>query len=88
MENASVLLPPAYLVRIAGYKLAWENVPGENTFSCAMAMENQCQFKKMMIFSSWERIPYGECHEMYRFAQRQTGMSWSEMWEQFMERTQ
>ena len=30
VENASVLLPPAYLVRIAGYKLAWEYVPGEN----------------------------------------------------------
>ena len=28
VENASVLLPPAYLVRIAGYKLAWEYVPG------------------------------------------------------------
>ena len=28
VENASVLLPPAYLVRIAGYKLAWENIPG------------------------------------------------------------
>ena len=32
VENASVLLPPAYLVRIAGYKLAWENVPGGEYF--------------------------------------------------------
>ena len=28
VENASVPPPPAYLVRIAGYKVAWENVPG------------------------------------------------------------
>ena len=32
VENASVLLPPAYLVRIAGYKLAWGNVPGGEYF--------------------------------------------------------
>ena len=32
VENASVLLPPAYLVRIAGYKLAWEYVPGGEYF--------------------------------------------------------
>ena len=51
VENASVLLPPAYLVRIAGYKLAWENVPGESISSCGMVMENQSQCRKMMIFS-------------------------------------
>ena len=32
VENASALLPPAYLVRIAGYKLVWGNVPGGEYF--------------------------------------------------------
>ena len=32
VENAAVLLPPAYLVSIAGYKLAWENIPGGEYF--------------------------------------------------------
>ena len=32
VEYASVLLPPAYLVWIAGYKLSWENIPGGEYF--------------------------------------------------------
>ena len=32
VQNAAVLLPPAYLVRIAGYRLSWANQSGGEIF--------------------------------------------------------
>ena len=83
VENASVLLPPAYLVRIAGYKLAWENVPGGEYFKLRdgygepVAVQEDDDLLFLGKNTLW-RVG----HEMYRFAHRQTGMTWSEIWEQ------
>ena len=80
MENASVLLPPAYLVRIAGYKLAWENVPGGEYFQLrdgygeSVAVQEDDDLLFLGKNTLW-RVG----HDMYRFAQRQTGMTWSEI---------
>ena len=41
VENASVLLPPAYLVRIAGYKLVWENAK----VICSFGLYPNCVWK-------------------------------------------
>ena len=83
VENASVLLPPAYLVRIAGYKLAWENVPGGEYFKLRdgygepVAVQEDDDLLFLGKNTLW-RVG----HDMYRFAHRQTGMTWSEIWEQ------
>ena len=83
VENASVLLPPAYLVRIAGYKLAWENVPGGEYFKPRdgygepVAVQEDDDLLFLGKNTLW-RVG----HDMYRFAHRQTGMTWSEIWEQ------
>ena len=83
VENASVLLPPAYLVRIAGYKLAWENVPGGEYFQLrdgygeSVAVQEDDDLLFLGKNTLW-RVG----HDMYRFAHRQTGMTWSEIWEQ------
>ena len=83
VENASVLLPPAYLVCIAGYKLAWENVPGGEYFQLRdgygepVAVQEDDDLLFLGKNALW-RVG----HDMYRFAQRQTGMTWSEIWEQ------
>ena len=73
VENASVLLPPAYLVRIAGYKLAWENVPGGEYFKLRdgygepVAVQEDDDLLFLGKNTLW-RVG----HDMYRFAQRQT----------------
>ena len=83
VENASVLLPPAYLVRIAGYKLAWENVPGGEYFKLRdgygepVAVQEDDDLLFLRKNTLW-RVG----HDMYRFAHRQTGMTWSEIWGQ------
>ena len=83
VENASVLLPPAYLVRIAGYKLAWENVPGGEYFKLRdgygepVAVQEDDDLLFLGKNTLW-RVG----HDMYRFAHRQTGMTWPEIWEQ------
>ena len=83
VENASVLLPPAYLVRIAGYRLAWENVPGGEYFKLQdgygepVAVQEDDDLLFLGKNSLW-RVG----HDMYRFAHRQTGMTWPEIWEQ------
>ena len=83
VENASVLLPPAYLVRIAGYKLAWEYVPGGEYFKLqdgygeSVAVQEDDDLLFLGKNTLW-RVG----HDMYRFAHRQTGMTWSEIWEQ------
>ena len=83
VENASVLLPPAYLVRIAGYKLAWENVPGGEYFKLrdgygeSVAVQEDDDLLFLGKNTLW-RVG----HDMYRFAHRQTGMTWPEIWEQ------
>ena len=83
VENASVLLPPAYLVRIAGYRLAWENVPGGEYFKLQdgygepVAVQEDDDLLFLGKNTLW-RVG----HDMYRFAHRQTGMTWSEIWEQ------
>ena len=83
VENASVLLPPAYLVRIAGYRLAWENVPGGEYFKLrdgygeSVAVQEDDDLLFLGKNTLW-RVG----HDMYRFAHRQTGMTWSEIWEQ------
>ena len=80
VENASVLLPPAYLVRIAGYKLAWENVPGGEYFKLRdgygepVAVQEDDDLLFLGKNTLW-RVG----HDMYRFAHRQTGMTWSEI---------
>ena len=83
VENASVLLPPAYLIRIAGYKLAWENVPGGEYFKLRdgygepVAVQEDDDLLFLGKNTLW-RVG----HDMYQFAQRQTGRTWSEIWEQ------
>ena len=83
VENASVLLPPAYLVRIAGYRLAWENVPGGEYFKLQdgygepVAVQEDDDLLFLGKNTLW-RVG----HDMYRFAHRQTGMTWPEIWEQ------
>ena len=83
VENASVLLPPAYLVRIAGYKLAWEYVPGGEYFKLQdgygepVAVQEDDDLLFLGKNTLW-RVG----HDMYRFAHRQTGMTWPEIWEQ------
>ena len=83
VENASVLLPPAYLVRIAGYKLAWENVSGRECFKLRdgygepVAVQEDDDLLFLGKNTLW-RVG----HDMYWFAQRETGMTWSEIWEQ------
>ena len=83
VENASVLLPPAYLVRIAGYRLAWENVPGGEYFKLhdgygePVAVQEDDDLLFLGKNTLW-RVG----HDMYRFAHRQTGMTWPEVWEQ------
>ena len=83
VENASVLLPPAYLVRIAGYKLAWENVPGGEYFKLRdgygepVAVQEDDDLLFLGKNTLWR---VGQ--DMYRFAHRQTGVTWSEIWEQ------
>ena len=83
VENASVLLPPAFLVRVAGYRLAWENVPGKEYFKLhdgygePVAVQEDDDLLFLGKNTLW-RVG----HDMYRFAHRQTGMTWPEIWEQ------
>ena len=44
-------------------------------------MVNMFRFKKMMSFLSWRKNLWQVGHDMFRFAQRQIGMDWSEIWE-------
>ena len=83
VENASVLLPPAYLVRIAGYKLAWEYVPGGAYFQLQDGYEETVAVQEDddLLFLGKNTL-WRVGHDMYRFAHRQTGMTWSEIWEQ------
>ena len=83
VENASVLLPPAYLVRIAGYKLAWEYVPGGEYFQLQDGYGETVAVQEDddLLFLG-KNILWRVGHDMYRFAHRQTSMTWSEIWEQ------
>ena len=82
VEHASVLLPPAYLVRIAGYKLAWENVPGGEYFKLRDGYGEPVSVQEdddLLFLGKNTLCRVG--HDMYRFAQWQTGINWSQIWE-------
>ena len=60
VEHASVLLPPAYLVRIAGYKLAWENIPGGEYLKLRDGYGEPVSVQEDDDLLFLERIPCGE----------------------------
>ena len=78
VQNAAVLLPPAYLVRIAGYRLSWANQSGGEIFhlkdgygeSVAVHEDDDLLYLNKNTF--W-RV----AKDMFNAAQQRTGMDWS-----------
>ena len=81
VQNAAVLLPPAYLVRIAGYRLSWANHSGGEIFhlkdgygeSVAVHEDDDLLYLNTKPF--W-RV----AKDMFNAAQNRTGMDWSSIW--------
>ena len=71
VQNAAVLLPPAYLVRIAGYRLSWANQSGGEIFHLK---DDDLLYLNKNTF--W-RV----AKDMFNAAQNRTGMDWSSIWQ-------
>ena len=82
VQNAAVLLPPAYLVRIAGYRLSWANQSGGEIFhlkdgygeSVTVHEDDDLLYLNKNTF--W-RV----ARDMFNAAQNRTGMDWSSIWQ-------
>ena len=82
VQNAAVLLPPAYLVRIAGYRLSWANQSGGEIFhlkdgygeSVTVHEDDDLLYLNKNTF--W-RV----AKDMFNAAQNRTGMDWSSIWQ-------
>ena len=82
VQNAAVLLPPAYLVRIAGYRLSWANQSGGEIFhlkdgygeSVTVHEDDDLLYLNKNTF--W-RV----AKDMFNAAQTRTGMDWSSIWQ-------
>ena len=82
VQNATVLLPPAYLVRIAGYRLSWANQSGGEIFhlkdgygeSVAVHEDDDLLYLNKNTF--W-RV----AKDMFNAAQNRTGMDWPSIWQ-------
>ena len=82
VQNAAVLLPPAYLVRIAGYRLSWANHSGGEIFhlkdgygeSVAVHEDDDLLYLNKNTF--W-RV----AKDMFSAAQNRTGMDWPSIWQ-------
>ena len=82
VQNAAVLLPPAYLVRIAGYRLSWANHSGGEIFhlkdgygeSVAVHEDDDLLYLNKNTF--W-RV----AKDMFYSAQTRTGMDWPSIWQ-------
>ena len=82
VQNAAVLLPPAYLVRIAGYRLSWANHSGGEIFhlkdgygeSVAVHEDDDLLYLNKNTF--W-RV----AKDMFSAAQTRTGMDWPSIWQ-------
>ena len=82
VQNAAVLLPPAYLVRIAGYKLVWENQSGGEIFhlkdgygeTVTVHEDDDLLYLNKNTFSRVTK-------DMFNAAQTRTGMDWPSLWQ-------
>ena len=81
-QNAAVLLPLAYLVRIAGYRLSWANHSGAEIFhlkdgygeSVAVHEDDDLLYLNKNTF--W-RV----AKDMFNAAKTRTGMDWPSIWQ-------
>ena len=82
VQNAAVLLPPAYLVRIAGYRLSWANQSGGEIFHLkdgygeSVTVHEDDDLPYLNKNTSW-RV----AKDMFNAAQNRTGMDWSSIWQ-------
>ena len=82
VQNAAVLLPPAYLVRIAGYRLSWANQSGGEIFhlkdgygeSVTVHEDDDLLYLNKNTF--W-RV----AKDMFNAAQSRVGMDWTSIWQ-------
>ena len=82
VQNAAVLLPPAYLVRIAGYRLSWANQSGGEIFHLKdgygepVTVHEDDDLLYLNKNTFW-RV----AKDMFNAAQNRTGMDWSSIWQ-------
>ena len=82
VQNAAVLLPPAYLVRIPGYRLSWANQSGGEIFhlkdGCGESVTVHDHDDLLCLNkNSFCRV----AKDMFNAAQNRTGTDWSSIWQ-------
>ena len=82
VQNAAVLLPPAYLVRIAGYRLSWANQSGGEIFHLKdgygeLVTVHEDDDLLYLNKNTFWRV----AKDMFNAAQNRTGMDWSSIWQ-------
>ena len=81
VENVSVLLPPSYLARFAGYQIAWKNYRQDENFRMKDGYEERvsdCEDENMLFLSKNTLRRSGR--DMFMAVENRSGMSWTELW--------